>query len=1067
MLFLLCLSCFSWLSLSATGAENRSFDIPAGKAADTLRQFTAQTGADERLLYSVEAIAGIRTNAVRGEMTAHEALDQMITGTGLVVLADKKGGGFTLTRNSDPNAPRLAQKNSDQPTSPSSESKDDVLKLTALIVTGSNIPTAADATDVPVVVLGQKQIENTGLNANLLEILRKSVPAFAGRSNTGNSNATNTNQYTAGGSQIALRNLSTLVLVNGRRMATSSVNGVNGKSFVDINQIAVAAIDRIEVLTDGASAIYGSDAIGGVVNIITKSTYQGAEVGGRFAVTANQGHYSERSGYVVVGGAVKGVSITVSGSWSKTDPLREKDRPFVSSVLKTGTNFPGFVGGNYLNPSLGSPSQSNSVGANATATNIGALVANGTYMAPGNPSIPLFDVAPFVSVLLQQEQKAAVANFSAVLIDRKLTVFGDFMYSATTSSTQTAAVFANFRAVTVAAGAPYNPLTTDVSGVLVGSTQTPMQTLNSAKGYRFTLGFRGEINPNWNWEVGYMFNRNAVEQQLTNNLFRPNLNAAIAGGFDAAGNAVANGAFSKVLAGFSTSGALVVQPALNPFARSGINPASLANVYGTEVINTAGSLASLDAKIVGLPFRAPAGKIGFVVGAATRREKLSATPDANSYNASTDPSRNNWTTGLFFDPFASSRTVDAFYGEVRVPLTGESWSLPGVRALDLSLAGRYERYSDYGNSRVPKIGLRWQPYDKQLTLRFTYSKSFAAPTLYDEFGPTSFAPGSSSAPGGILVPIGVTSTTSYFIGTSGNPNLQPATAQSRSMGLALSPRAIKGLTISLDYINVLQSGFPAGIDGINIVASVNTLGSASPFFSSVTVKGAPGQAGTTQAPISVPGGLAAYFNSPGYAGDVYILDRRINAGGVRNEALDVAVAYERRIEGWGTFTFETTGSYLISRRVSAVRDAPFYEFAGYSTNGSLMAGTAPQFSAYTTVEWRNRGNDITLGNSYMSSTVDIGSGRIPEIYLSTNSRTKVAAYASWNLQFSHTVAKGASGYLGYAQGMRFTIGVNNLANKMPPLAPRSYPASSNNANADVSTYSPIGRLYFISASLKY
>ena len=159
-----------------------------------------------------------------------------------------------------------------QAQAPAAVKSEEPLKLEILVVrTGSNIPTAADAVAVPVVELGQQDIAETGLNSNLLEILRKRIPAFAGRSNAGNSNATNTNQSTAGGSQIALRNLDTLVLINGRRVATSGINANGGKSFVDINMIPAAAIERMEVLTDGASAIYGSDAIGGVVNIILKS----------------------------------------------------------------------------------------------------------------------------------------------------------------------------------------------------------------------------------------------------------------------------------------------------------------------------------------------------------------------------------------------------------------------------------------------------------------------------------------------------------------------------------------------------------------------------------------------------------------------------------------------------------------------------------------------------------------------------------------------------------------------------------------------------------------------------
>jgi len=138
-----------------------------------------------------------------------------------------------------------------------------------------------------VIVLGRKQIENTGLNSNMLRLCARVCPLRRAQQH-GNSNAQNTNQFTAGGSQLHCA-ISRPWCWSTPRMATSSVNGVNGKNFVDINQIAAAAIDRIEVLTDGASAIYGSDAIGGVVNIITKSNYQGAEAGGRYAVTANQG----------------------------------------------------------------------------------------------------------------------------------------------------------------------------------------------------------------------------------------------------------------------------------------------------------------------------------------------------------------------------------------------------------------------------------------------------------------------------------------------------------------------------------------------------------------------------------------------------------------------------------------------------------------------------------------------------------------------------------------------------------------------------------------------------------
>src|SRR5438105_2546791 len=197
-----------------------------------------------------------------------------------------------------------------------SEAEAEKEPLATVTVTGSLLPTAPDAVAVPIIALDARQLEQNGVTTNALEMLRKAIPSFAGRSNAGTSNANNDNQRTAGGSQLQLRNLPTLILVNGRRVANSGVGGINGKNFVDVNQIPAAAIDHIEVLTDGASSIYGSDAIGGVVNFILKSGYQGISAGGRYASAS--GDYREKSAYLTGGTRVGGVSITAAGSYSHT-----------------------------------------------------------------------------------------------------------------------------------------------------------------------------------------------------------------------------------------------------------------------------------------------------------------------------------------------------------------------------------------------------------------------------------------------------------------------------------------------------------------------------------------------------------------------------------------------------------------------------------------------------------------------------------------------------------------------------------------------------------------------------
>ncbi len=944
--------------------------------------------------------------------------------------------------------------------------KDNVVELNKYVVTGSNLPVAADATDVPVVLIGQSEMQKTGLNSNVLEVLRKQVPAFGGRSNAGNSNATNVNQNTAGGSQIALRNLDTLVLINGRRIATSGVNGVGGKSFVDVNEIPTAAIERVEVLTDGASAIYGSDAVGGVVNIILKSDYQGAEIGGRYAYTSNPGHYSERSAYLVAGAGVGGVHLTATLSATKTDPLWQSQRSFISPNLRAGTSFPGFVSGNYLAPALNSPTTKNPTGTAATAASMSQLIANGTYLAAGDPSIPLFDVAPFETILLRQDQRAAVVSGSADLVPKRLSLFGDYEHSDTKSFNQTSGFLGNLRTVTVPAGAPYNPLNTAVSGVVMGTTATPLQTFNHGQSDRFTLGARGELGDDWNWEAAYTSSNNRLTQRLVNEVYVPNVATAIAGGFDASGNAVAGGNYSKVVS--LTTGATVVQPSLDPFARGGVSSAAQANLYGTEVIQTRSKLGAFDAKVVGTPLSIPAGKVAVAIGAATRRETLEATPDQNSYNLSTDPTRHNWGPGTFFDPFSRRRTIDSVFAEVRVPLTGGRIAPAGAHALDLSIAGREEKYSDAGRSHVPKIGARWQPFDEQFTVRFTYSKSFTAPTLYAEYGPPSASLTTADL---FFNNLGINDPrlkgVTYYSGNGNNPALQPSTAQSRSLGFALSPKAIKGLTLSVDYTNVTQVGLPAGIGASAIVASVNTLGSASPYFSAISVGGFPGQPGSSQALLTAPQGLYNYVVSPTYAKDIYILDHFVNSGTVKIDAFDINAAYEHRTQNEGKFTVSTAATYLQHFEVQDLPGAVLYEDAGYSTNGKTMSGTLPHWKLYSTIEWEHLGWTAMIGNTYVGSTTDINNGAIPSAWLATHAPARVSSYVSWDAQVGYAFDNPNAVHWRSLRGWRVSLGVNDAFNRMPPLAPLSNAASGNNNNVDVATYSPIGRLWYVAATVKF
>src|SRR5450631_388053 len=476
-----------------------------------------------------------------------------------------------------------------------------------IVVTGSRIPTAIDKVAAKVTIVDAEQIEKAGVSTDVLDILRKTVPSFQGRGNAGNSNANNTNQNTAGGAQVQLHNLDTLILINGRRAAISGIAAIGGKAFVDVNQVPPSAIDHIEVLADGASAIYGSDAIGGVVNIILKSDFEGADIGVRDGKA--KGDYSEKSAYFTAGTSWHDFHITASGSWSHTDPLYQDRRSFSTPIVGRVSVVPGTIGG--ANPAilaaaLNTPSATNPTGANATAPSLAALIANGTYLTSTNPAIAnTYDISQFQTLLLEQDQKAVSVNFDDTLIGNRLALFGDFEYSKNKSFTQFLPIT---QTLTVPQGAPSNPVQGVFPSVNFADWKAPRQFNNDAQSTRFTVGFRGEITDNWRWESAYVYSRNTLDQEQSNLIYKPNLALAIAGGFDTNGNAVVGGNYSKVYSGFSTANPLVLQPALDPFARAaGVNPASIVNLYGPEQIATASFLHSVDASIVGTAFHLPAG----------------------------------------------------------------------------------------------------------------------------------------------------------------------------------------------------------------------------------------------------------------------------------------------------------------------------------------------------------------------------------------------------------------------------------------------------------------------------
>jgi iron complex outermembrane receptor protein len=959
---------------------------------------------------------------------------------------------------------------------------EDRVKLDSFIVTGSNIPTAVDAVSVPVTMLGRPDLEQTGLDTNLLEVLQKRMPIFAGNGNLGVTNSNVGANSTYGGSNVSLRNLSTLVLLDGRRVPDNGANARGGRSFVDVNQIPLAAVQTVEVLTDGASAIYGADAVGGVVNVKLRSDFNGLEFGGRYAMSNRKGDYSERSGYFVAGVNKGGIGLTVSFTESSITPLYQADRPFSTPIVGRTATISGAVAAssatfptNFLRTDLASPSRAVPTGTAATAADLAALQTAGVYTASAfQPIADTFDLSPLVTLTLESKKRAGTLAFSAKLIPDHLEMFVQGMVSESKSFSQLAAQPVT---ATVPINSPYNPTRSSIFAAF-RYIPNPRQFINNGELKRIVTGFRGKIGDRWQWEAAYNYNINNLTNYVRNVLYNPNLQLAIAGGYDAQGNALVGGRYARVYRDFGAppgtttlaawqAGIIpansIVQPALDIFARpAGVEAASIANIFGSSFVEFDSILSQLDARVSGTIWDLPAGPLGLAVGLDYRTERLRGEPDVNSY--SSGPTAGRWSGATFFNPFTKLRNIDGAFAEVRIPITGERMNIPGLRLLELSAAYRMEDYSDAGQSKVPKYRLRWRPLGDDFTVRATMSEAFSAPSLFSLFGPTTQG---FTATAVIPNVFGVNGQAQARGGS--NANLKPSTADTWSVGAVWSPKFIKGLTLSVDLIDIDQVQLVGSAGSTEILRSVNSLGTASPYAAQVAIGNWP----TNPDPllpaatrITSAGQLGNLIRAGTSANQIFLTDSNINIAGQKVRALDVAASYAFPATDYGRFNVTAQGTFFIDYKFQALPSQPYFEYAGHITNGGTGAqGSTPGMRWFTGLSWRHGNWAASLSNTHIDSMTDIGPGGITYALSTTLRRNPVSSYSTFDASLSHDFKNlgNLHPWLKSLSGVRVTAGVNNLADKMPIKAPQAY----NESNADVSTYSPIGRLWYIRAGIKF
>jgi iron complex outermembrane receptor protein len=885
--------------------------------------------------------------------------------------------------------------------------------LEKFVVTGSLIPIAAGSPAIPVTVIGTPEIEKTGVTTDLLDVLRKAQPQFYGSNNAGAEVANINSGDTNGGSGMALRNRSTLVLINGRRAPVSPVAATGGLAFVDVSAIPLAAIERVEILSDGASATYGSDAVSGVVNIILKSNYSGAEVGGMFSMSSNKEHWSNRNFYAVAGSTSGNTSVTISTEWKRSDPLIQKDRAFSTGLFRT----PSFAGVIDFTPTGGSAQYyilNRSL--NAPPLNLdltpAQIVAQGIYSGPVDQATANFvqDLSDYPTLIASAERRSFTS-----MVEHKLnpstTLFADFMFSV--SETETVL---NAQPVTglVAADHPFNPFNMAVTARNRFLT-FPRIYANQATTLRAVAGVKGNFAQNWSYDAAVNWNR-------INHAFRNR-------------NLIDGAKYTE----------LVNARTYNPFARTQA-PGIVESMLGTQVRDFVSTLRALDLKVNGSAFQLPGGPVQLGVGAAFSWEELDFTNDRYDQTG-------GWLQATPRLPFNARLNTDSFFAEARIPIFSEKNAKRGFHTLELSIAARHDIYSTTEDPTVPKYSVRWLPFNDELAFRGTYSESFVAPSLYELYGPTAvgFTPSLNivryDSSGNSL---GVTSgSRQYRSRTETNARLAPARSRNWTLGVVWSPKAIKGFSVAADWFNIDERDVITPYPVALLVNDVEQRGPASQFANRFRL--ARSVAGETHfdtgVPVTAPGQIT---NRP--SDEVWLSNSYVNVAGAWQDGMDLSLRYDYTIVDFGRFSLTSTGTYL--------RQYVFLPAAGLATTdyqdahfvrgaGSGREGVFPRYRINNRLDWTFRGFNASFAHTYIPSLDDRTN---PTPY-------RVGNYNAFDVQLGTTLSGTGIKYL---KGLQVSVGVNNLTNRFPPRIP-----SEGNQSHDINTYDPIGRLMYVQAKYKF
>jgi iron complex outermembrane receptor protein len=875
-----------------------------------------------------------------------------------------------------------------------------IAELERVIVTGSNIPTAEETGPNPVDTYRPSDIEKLGIRNP--QDLRTFLPQEAG----GTANVI-LGMGLDGTVQLNLRGLlpkETLVLVDGKRVAFGSLGIAGFSQGVDINLIPFPMIDHIDILKDGASAVYGSDAVAGVVNFFLIHKFRGLEIGGSYGNTnlGASNDMSEWEAWIKAGtGDDKTEIVVIADFWERTGGLFSRDRDLSSNAFQIPWGgfdnrsgfFPGRIGGLRLFPKLffsaNSPPPHSAPNA-ATSPfykNPFVITPNaypgppginnnrvsfpqtlGNYGYKGGGDYFFFNFAALTPALPPQDRQAYYGSFTRDICGKYLQIFADFKVVRSFFDSSIAAlpfVLDPFKAsgfnvglsavgISVPISNPFNPFTAGDTTLIINGVPTPMTTGVRFRGINDT-GNRSEKFTYWDslFDVGLKGEMGEFGEYFKTWNWETGFRYSRNEGQDLSTGEVSQIGLREAL--LDTNPATAFNPFLGLRGRN--SKAARSKVYVTLHNSGEFELPLGYVTINGDFFNVPAGPVSFAIGGEYRGERM--TLDRDSLNQTFQ------SLGPNGQGFRVNRDVWSVYQEVRVPFTSPTWNFDGFYSFEVDFAEREEWYSQNTstvltpfqpatssryNGQRPKVSVRWQPLDPKyigaLTLRGSYTEAFHAPTLFE------ITPAGTAEFPGVMDPFSTKTPDVVEERISGNPLLQPEVAYEWSYGVVYNPKWVKGLTVSADWWH------------IDLRSLISSLGAQ--FIIESNPPPPPPAVQNGPLVFRAPSGI------PGVVGPVtLVIVPNENLSGAIFEGLDYEAIYllDSSIFGrgdYGRLTFTVNGTWL-SR-------AEFQPFPNSKRFGIAGEFAPPGFTLTSSLPW-NRAN-VSLyydgpANTWMQG-IDVG-----------------------------------------------------------------------------------------------